>query len=295
MAGIDENGLGPKLGFFCVTAVLIECDEYNAEIFWKANRGFVADSKDIMSSRNILKGLDIVKHFTGSFAGRSPASANDFLESVSFRPLAAAKSRCPRHCAEMCWEPDFTFPSGQGYSRKPDFGIAGAALRGVYVSYICPREFNRRCAKASKFAVEFSLVEELLEFLCGKFGKGIHYFCGKLGGTAKYEKFFGYLKKFAIKEKSEGKDSFYVLENFGRVEFIRSAEKAHFPVALASVYGKVVREIFIKRLNLFFGSRGRDLPVASGYNDPVTRKFIEKTERLREKLKIPKDCFLRIK
>ncbi len=296
VVGIDENGLGPKLGFFCVTAALFESDEYEAENFWKMGKGFVADSKEIVSFKNVSRGLDVVRFYTKFFRGFQPQTASALLNAVSFRKPADIKSSCPAHCADMCWGGDWFFPEPEE-KNFPASGVAssGANLKGVYTFYVCPREFNAMCRDASKFSVEFSIMERLFKFFYENFGKDVLYLCGKLGGTARYERFFDFLEKFSVLGKREGEDSVYVLENFGRIEFLKKAEKKHFPVALASVYGKVVREIFIRRLNRFLGGGKNGIPYASGYNDVVTKKFIEKTKAARKRLKIPDECFFRIK
>ncbi|MBU4133717.1 hypothetical protein KKH42_00180, partial [bacterium] len=117
--------------------------------------------------------------------------------------------------------------------------------------------------------------------------------CGKLGGTKRYAPFFDYLKQYRVTKASEGMDSFYEFARFGRIEFVKDGDSLHLPVALASVFGKLVREIFMERLNDFFAGFIQNLSRVSGYNDPLTREFIEKTAAVRKKRGIPENCFLR--
>jgi len=172
----------------------------------------------------------------------------------------------------------------------------GIKLRTVETIFYCPREFNKGIRKyENKLSLEFVILEKFFRKYYNLFGGDLLFLCGKLGGTKRYERFFNYMKKFEILKKREGSDSSYKFENFGEIKFIRSGDALHSPIALSSIFGKLVREIFLAKMNRFFRSLNPSLPRASGYNDPVTSEFIKRTKRLRMKLKIPDDCFLRVR
>jgi len=57
--------------------------------------------------------------------------------------------------------------------------------------------------------------------------------------------------------------------------------------------GKGVREILMSRIVRFYRGAQPSLPDASGYNDPVTQRFISGTAKQRLRLEIPDDCFRR--
>ena len=57
--------------------------------------------------------------------------------------------------------------------------------------------------------------------------------------------------------------------------------------------GKVVRELAMRRIVLFYQGHDKTLRDVSGYHDPVTKDFVDKTQKLRRKLKIQSSCFAR--
>jgi hypothetical protein len=79
----------------------------------------------------------------------------------------------------------------------------------------------------------------------------------------------------------------------GAVRFVVDADDGHLPVALASMVGKYVREVTMERVVRFYRARVPGLPAASGYHDPVTRRFVAGTAGERVALGIVDDCFAR--
>lgn len=75
--------------------------------------------------------------------------------------------------------------------------------------------------------------------------------------------------------------------------WLRGAEAASFAVSLASLFGKYLREVFMGGINRFFEPSVPGLPRASGYRDPVTRRFIAGTRQARKRAGIPDECFFR--
>jgi hypothetical protein len=61
---------------------------------------------------------------------------------------------------------------------------------------------------------------------------------------------------------------------------------------LASLIGKYVRELLMARIVRFYPA-GEDDRAASGYHDPLTRAFVERTALLRRQRKVPLHCFER--
>jgi ribonuclease HII len=84
----------------------------------------------------------------------------------------------------------------------------------------------------------------------------------------------------------------YAVDCVGEIRFEVDADARHLPVALASIVGKYVREICMRRIGEFYQQRNPALKLASGYHDPVTTRFIDATEPSR-RLGIAPDCFRR--
>ncbi|PIU18643.1 MAG: hypothetical protein COT16_01565 [Elusimicrobia bacterium CG08_land_8_20_14_0_20_44_26] len=298
--GIDENGLGPRLGVFCVTASVFECVKYDRGKFWKcAGKTGVADSKKIVFSGRTKKGRGIASIFLKSASGKIPSDERKFVGRLSFSGCEPFNKKCPQICAGMC--------RGQAkpFETPPEVDVSAQKVRKIMKkngirflgsdTYImCPRELNRDLKKyPGKTAVEFSILEKFFAKYRQKYGGELHFLCDKLGGVKNHRNYFDYLKKFRINAFEEGRNSFYEVENFGKIEFIQNGDSLHFPVALSSIFGKVVREIFVERMNDFFIPKIAGLTRVSGYNDDLTAEFIKRTFFLRKKLKIPDECFLR--
>jgi ribonuclease HII len=120
----------------------------------------------------------------------------------------------------------------------------------------------------------------------------VHAVCGKVGGIGEYAKFFGPLAGWLHATIVEGQaESAYQFPKLGRLRFVRDAD-AHAPlVMLASLVGKYVRELFMSRIAGHYPAADEARP--SGYHDPVTAKFVARTQLVRKKGKMPDRCFER--
>ena len=67
-----------------------------------------------------------------------------------------------------------------------------------------------------------------------------------------------------------------------------------FTAGLASLVGKWARDLLMGRIVRHHRSFDAELPVASGYHDPVTSRFIKATALARKNRGLPDDCFERI-
>jgi len=299
VVGIDENGLGPKLGMFCVTAAIFECRSYNKNLFWKkASDGAVDDSKRVMTSGRTGKGRKIAAAYLAQL-GRVPETDADFIDIVNFRSGLPFRDECPGCGRGMCRVGDAVFcgESVSSVSEKLSSSLCDARIRfaGAESIFYCPEEFNRGIDRfGSKLRLEFSILEMFYKKYSTLSASDDKLFiCGKLGGTKRYGPYFDYLKKYRLAKASEGTDSFYEFDGLGRIEFVKDGDSLHLPVSLASVFGKLVREIYMESLNDYFGGFIKNNRRVSGYNDSLTREFIEKTVAVRKEQGVPENCFLR--
>ena len=82
----------------------------------------------------------------------------------------------------------------------------------------------------------------------------------------------------------------------GELAFVRDADGGDALVGLASLVGKWVRDLMMMRINRHYeGTRTSGDRFASGYHDPVTASFVERTQALRDARGLPNDCFEREK
>ena len=115
-----------------------------------------------------------------------------------------------------------------------------------------------------------------------------------IGGIRDYASRFTRLSSHPIKAlKARKGQRRYSLDGLGEVRFEIDADGRHLPVALASMVGKYVREICMRRIGEFYRRGDPELRLSSGYHDPVTTRFIDATEPSRRRLRIASDCFQR--
>ena len=93
----------------------------------------------------------------------------------------------------------------------------------------------------------------------------------------------------------EGKArSSYRFPSVGELHFVRDADASDPLVMLASLVGKYVRELFMSRIAGHYpGHDDPSLPRSSGYHDPVTAGFVDRTALLRKRRRMPDHCFER--
>ena len=79
---------------------------------------------------------------------------------------------------------------------------------------------------------------------------------------------------------------------FLTVSFVRNAEAGHLPVALASMTAKYVRELFMLRLNRFFGAHLAELKPTAGYVQDA-RRYLGEIAPVIERLGLPRSNLIR--
>lgn len=287
MVGIDEAGYGPTLGPLVVTGVVFNVpDEYTNKCLWhllgdtvtKKRHGggdciVVDDSKKVYSSY----GLKRIEEGILSFLWCLKGPVTSFLELLK---------------ALSCYDEDVL--SGYPWYVGKDLSLPvasnpltiannvqlltrtmaekGIKLHGIRSMPISTMEFNEQIdLTGNKSLVLFQSCEKLLAAIWKRFGtQSPKVFVDKHGGRNKYhhllsKAFHGcQIKTF----KESGEISTYEIKKFDRemvVSFIEKAEDRHFPVALASMYSKYMRELFIKLFNEYWQEKVPGLRPTAGY------------------------------
>ena len=118
--------------------------------------------------------------------------------------------------------------------------------------------------------------------------------CGKVMNLTYYSPRLALASRFPLLERAESRnESTYHLQDLGRLRFVLDGDRIHPPVGLASMFGKYVRELFMRSLNAFFRHRFPGQEPVSGYGDPLTGRLIRRARPLLESESIPETCFLR--
>lgn len=297
--GIDENGLGARLGPMVVTAVLARVDEGGARLLSrrlpKAIRSDLDDSKRLVSHADFGLGEAWARAVVGEATDPSA-----LLQALLHESNEVLRAPCPSHVEDQCWN-----ASGEGFVASEELcqrvgrHLATLAERGVEVvrvrsSVLCTKRLNDAKERGvNRFVADLHAMEHLLLSLRAEAGAKVQAVCGKVGGITEYEKFFGPLSghlRTALEVSS--KKSSYYFPTLGEVTFLYDADARDPIVMLASLIGKYVRELLMARIVRYYRETPEDRS-ASGYHDPHTHAFVERTALLRRERKVPSHCFER--
>lgn len=313
VAGIDENGLGPKLGPLVVTGSLfrIEEDRYRPEAFQRAfapagaGRGAeVADSKAVMGAGSMARGETTVLAFAALLAGRVPGSAREFLDAVLEPGEAKLLGACPPEAAPMCSGEGEGFPffggdleaaEGLASALRVSMAEAGLRLEAVRSETLCPARLNALFAGgAGKADVDLAAFERRIASFSEAAGDGGLYLCGKVMNLKFYTPRMALVSRHPLLRRDETREeSRYALQGLGEVRFLLDGDARHLPISLASMFGKVVREVWMARLNRFFGRVLTGIAPATGYGDAATKDLIRRAVPYCRAAGIPGTCLLR--
>ena len=297
-AGIDEAGYGPLLGPLCVGLAAVRIDDWEpgspAPDLWRRldkwvtrspreapARVPVADSKKLKLS-NALKTKHPLTHLElGVLAwlrtAEAPASTDDEL----FETLGVTLEPHPWYAADptplpLANDPGVLDIAAARLRGAGDLGVSLVDLRCLAVGETA---FNGCVRKeGSKAAVTALAICRLLRDALDRQGPDteLRIVCDRQSGRTDYTDLLRRAWPDARIECDARTPSatHYRVEAEGRdfaVLFQTEAEEAHFPVALASMAAKLVRELAMARLNRYWCARMPELKPTAGYRQDGAR------------------------
>lgn len=320
--GIDENGLGPRLGPLVVTAVMARLapgSEGQLER-WRTRRSDrLGDSKGLVAHGDVALGEAWTRALLERGAGNShepPTTPDAMLHALALDSRSELYAPCPPHVKAQCWSAEhderLLRPSGgpgdEHGSRRDELralvraDLAQLAQRGVDVVaarsvLVCTKRLNDGMrAGLSRLRADLLAMERLILAMRELAGAELSVVCGKVGGYREYRPVLGPLgDRLCTVVQEERPLSCYRFAGVGLVSFAQDADETDPLVGLASLVGKYLRELTMNRIVHYYRVRAPELPDASGYNDPVTDRFVRDTERLRADAAVPADCFERLR
>ena len=301
VVGIDENGLGPRLGPLVATAITMEVDAYDARALARRGaRAGIGDSKATAGFGKMAFAESVSLALGADALGRAPTSIDEILDAIAVDGRLALRTRCPSKSAAQCWSEPIALPAFGGDLDEGRRAIAKLSRAGVRIhrtrsAIACARAFNEEVDRwGSKLRVDLSLFERLMADARLALVSDVHVICGMVGGMRRYADYFTATSKdrLEIIEETRARCR-YRVEGIGHVAFEVDSDASHLPVALASMVGKYVRELAMLRQNAFYRSHDPRLREVSGYHDPITTEFVAATRLLRRRLGIEDRCFER--
>jgi ribonuclease HII len=302
--GIDENGLGPQLGPLLVTAVLGHTSAQAEQLMQHDPERLLSpwldDSKRLVAHHNVALGEAWARVVLDRI--QQPCCCPDqLIDHISLLDRAQLQRLCPHEAREQCWSSrDERFEAaddGVDEVRADLQRLQSSGLDIVWVrsAIVCTRCINdARGAGQGRLQIDLRAMEELLMAGRQRAGEPLTATCGKVGGMRHYCRAFTVLSSqpcVTVQETPER--SHYRFGWLGDVHFVRDADGRDPLVALASLIGKYLRELLMMRIVRHYRRQLPSLDDASGYNDPVTDRFIQATRPLRTCGHVPETCFLR--
>jgi ribonuclease HII len=299
--GIDENGLGPRMGPLVVTGVRLRQDGPPPTMAALRAATGLDDSKRVFSpahrDRGEAKALGVLGRPVPSDL---PALLAGLAVAVPWTPPAECvdadagiRGMCPAVSAARRPLPRWAGAPEPLASRLAALGLV---VERFASAVLCPGTLNVALRDGtSKLAVDLRLFETVAEELCRDSPGEAAVVCGKVGGTDRYaSRFVAWAGRVAGTLVESRARSTYDVVGAGRVSFVRDADAAEPAVAIASVVGKYVRELWMDDLA---GALGWEGPTPSGYHDAATARL---AERARERIAagasiLPAGCVLRLR
>ncbi len=293
--GIDEAGYGPMLGPLCVASATLRIDGWSpgdpAPDLWAMLGGAVCrtkrearqriavgDSKDLK-----LANSSVTKHplhhlergvlaFLGARDQRSPLDDAQLMESLgcAHEPLAW-----------YAGDP-IGLPLGVGADMlaiesntlRSTMSRAGVELLDLRVRLIGEREFNRFYRDhRSKAAATGAAMSDLIESARAwhRAGCDARIVCDRQSGRTRYASLLARHFDDVQVEEESARASRYRCDQRTGVLLTPGADGAYFPVALASMVAKLVRELAMMRFNRYWSSRIPELKPTAGYVQDARR------------------------
>lgn len=294
IAGIDEAGFGPLLGPLVVSGVAFRVpDEHVNRCLWETlnetctrtlsregRRLVVADSKQLYRSRTTLAPLERAALVMLAVARKRPVTWRGLLNVVAPRadelleeypwyavtdvnlPLCTDVGDVPtranavrRNCQEQSVEPVGVFcePLPEGHYNRQ---VAGTRNKSVVLLGLALRVIDRilKCTR-----------ERRVRVCIDRLGGRIHYREALATAMPAYD--------MQILEESPERSAYRLAGSTRvcRIEFTVGGEDRYFPVALASVYSKYLRELYMHVFNGYWSSEVRGLRPTAGYYTDAKR------------------------
>jgi hypothetical protein len=188
---------------------------------------------------------------------------------------------------------------GKAEALRETLSAAGVEFLGARSLPLFESAFNRAVDETdNKSDVLFGQAARLIAGITKRFAnEDVLIFADKQGGRDRYgamlaRRFAG--ARLTVKHQDRFAGHYRVRRGASEFEvrFLMHGERHALAVALASMYSKYVRELYMRLFNAFWAQHRPDLKPTAGYAEDAAR-FLADVAAAREKLGIPNDVLIR--
>ena len=317
LAGIDEAGYGPLLGplvsavtAFRVPNSLLDKSLWNvlsssitSRPAKRLGRLAVTDSKKLFTRRDGLARLERPA-LTFMHLLAKPTSHLSQLLSALGDGCHPQMNNYPWYQGQSISLPHAADPQDLATCLNAlslDTGRNEITFLGARTQVLLVGRYNELAEKTrNKSAVLFGLVGQYIDRLVKAYAsEGLVIHADKLGGRTHYRSHLQQLFDswdLRILQETDKASSYQLSQNSlsWQIHFQAKADADHLPVALASIYAKYVRELFMSLLNRYWCAQVADLrPTAGYYTDG--RRFLADIDHHCKRLKTPMHHLVRVR
>lgn len=288
IAGIDEAGYGPLLGPLVVSAAVFEVPDDRADAsLWELLRDSVAPQvrkRDprlaIADSKKLHRGQDGLAHLER--AALSCLTAGGSHPGTFEALLNCLSGDAVEHARAYAWYDGLDMPlptrcettelAMHANALRRGLTSFGGGLLGALGEPLPEGHFNERVARTrNKSVVLLGLTLRLIQRVAQAHpSRSIRFAIDRQGGRVRYGRWL--MTNFPdhqlkILEESRERSAYQMTGPSAdwQVEFAKRGEERHLPVALASIFSKYVRELFMLLFNRYWGGHVPDLKPTAGY------------------------------
>jgi hypothetical protein len=267
-----------------------------------ATEAGIGDSKALCAHGSMSAVERFVLAVLDVHLGHRPATLDALLDAIGHETRAEHRALCPTgEAPRQCFDSAIALPAFGAAPDANDQHVArtlrdgGVRVVDVRVSLACARRLNdERDRGRSRFDVDLDAMLSITDrFRARGAPAELVANCGKVGGRKSYLAALTRLHPLPEVLEETPARSAYRLRGFGEVAFVRDGDASDPAIALASLFGKYVRELTMERIYRYYAERIPGLGRASGYHDPVTTRFIQATALVRGGGAIDDRCFER--
>ena len=200
--GIDENGLGPRLGPLIVTAVVARTTGGGHERAERRPRGAMRarldDSKKLVGHGDTALGEAWARAIARRMGLAEPTDPDALVRALSLDAPEVLRAPCPPDHAAQCWSAEGeAFTAGEALVETVGRDLAKLESQGIGVLRVgcivtCVRRLNEGIGRGlTRFHVDLHAMERLALDARERAGSDVVVTCGKVGGFNRYPPAFG--------------------------------------------------------------------------------------------------------